>query len=162
MFGFSSLRCIDCLYLDKDDKNKYGEYYCPEERKYVDPSSYTCKYFVSNFYVMTAYSTIKGLEYSNYDMLVLMHLRNNYMACNEKGIEFLEEYENIGPELAIRMLKDMYRTDVVDNIESNYIKPAVELTINGDYEMAQQKYIEMVDSLKIRYGYKEKEKIKRL
>ena len=163
MFGFSSLRCVDCEYLDTKDKNRYGEYYCPEAREYVDPNSYTCKYFVPNYYIMTVYSMIKKLPFDNYNMLVLINLRDKYMTTNDAGIDFLKEYNSIGPEIALRLLNDMYRTDIIDNLEEKYINPAVRLTINGDLETAQKKYIEMFNTLKIRYGYEEnKRKIKRL
>ena len=163
MFGFSSLRCVDCEYLYTKDKNRYGEYYCPEAREYVNPNSYTCKYFVPNYYIMTAYSIIKKIPFDNYNMIVLINLRDKYMTKNDAGIEFLSEYNSIGPFIALKLLKDMYRTDIVDNLEEKYINPAVELTINGNLKEAQETYIEMFDSLKIRYGYEEnKGKIKRL
>lgn len=162
MFGFSSLRCIDCLYLDKKDRNRYGEFYCPEVRKYVSPDDRTCKYFIGDFYVMAAYSAIKGLDFDNEYVDILTILRNTYMRYNEEGQEFLTEYESIGPEIARRLLTDMYRVDIVNDLEKDYILPAVESTLSNDLDVAQQTYMNMVESLKIRYGYSEIPKIKRL
>lgn len=164
MFGFSSLRCIDCRYLDNNDKNKYGEYYCPEVRRYVDPSDYTCRYYVPNYYIMTAYSMIKGLSFNNDYMITLIKLRDNYMVNNETGKEFLDEYKTIGPAIADKLLGDMYSFDIANELEEKYIIPAVEFANNNELDMAQQTYIDMFKSLKIRYGYEplNKDKIKRL
>lgn len=162
MFGFSSLRCIDCLYLDKHDRNKYGDFYCPELRKYVSPDDYTCKYFVGNFYIMAAYSAIKGLDYNNEYVKVLTGLRDNYMVNNDEGKEFLTEYESIGPEIAKKLLSDMYSFDIANDLEEKYIVPAIEMITNDELDMAQKTYINMFESLKIRYGYSEIAKIKRL
>ena len=83
---------------------------------------------------------------------------------NGKGIEFLKEYEGVGPELAARLTCDMYRTDIVISMKENYINPAIDFINVGRYEEAQETYIEMIESLKIRYGYTQmkKGKIKRL
>lgn len=37
--------CADCIYMDLRDKNKYGECYCGEHRKYYPPSDLTCSSF---------------------------------------------------------------------------------------------------------------------
>lgn len=159
LFGFSSLRCCDCGYLDITDKNKYGEAYCAKERDYVSLDSVTCRYFEPNFYVMTAYCNINKLPYMNDMMITLINLRDVYMMNNEVGIEFLQEYENIGKELAYKLQVDMYRKDIIDDMEFNYIIPAVISTKNGDFENAQQAYIDMIEMLKIRYGYTPKTKV---
>lgn len=164
MFGFSSLRCFDCDYLDKDDKNRYGEAYCPVERKYVSLDSYTCRDFKPNFYVMTAYCKIKNLPYNCNEMISLITLRDKYMMKDLKGKLFLEEYEYIGPILAVKLQCDMYRTDIIKTMEEEYIYPAIEQMFNGDFDEAMNSYIEMIEMLKIRYGYSpiKRDKTKRL
>lgn len=153
MFGFSSLRCSDCTWIDSKDRNSNGEYYCTKERDYVDGDSHTCRYFEPNFYVMTAYCKIKKLPYNCDEMISLISLRDKYMMDDIKGRPFLEEYESIGPVLAVRLQCDMYRSDVVKTMEEEYIHPAMEMMLMMDFDGAQSTYIEMVEMLKRRYGY---------
>ncbi|MBQ6282519.1 MAG: hypothetical protein IJK66_03160 [Bacilli bacterium] len=153
MFGFSSLRCSDCSWIDPRDRNRYGEYYCTKEREYVSGDDYTCRDFEPNFYVMTAYCKIKKLPYNCDEMISLIALRDKYMVEDLKGRPFLEEYEIIGPILAVRLQADMYRSDIVRSMEEDYIHPAMEMMLMGDFDGAQESYIQMVEMLKIRYGY---------
>lgn len=163
MFGFSSIRCNDCENLDKDDRNKYGEAYCPVEREYVALDSYTCRSFQGNFYIITAYCILNKLPFDCEIMTNLLSVRNTYMKNNEAGQEFLSEYEFIGPILASHLLNDMYRTDVVKELENDYINPMVSFTNEGRFEDVQITFIKMIEKLKIRYGYQEsKDKTKRL
>lgn len=161
---FNGLRCCDCANLDKYDRNKYGDAYCPTRREYVELDSYTCRDFIPNFYVITAYCDINKLPYECDMMTTLISFRNTYMMNNKEGIEFLKEYDVVGPILAARLACDMYRTDIVANIKESYIEPAIEFINTGRCQEAQTTYIQMVESLKIRYGYApiEKDKIKRL
>ena len=146
MFGFSSLRCSDCVWLNSRDTNSSGEYYCSKIKDYVDGDSYTCREFEPNFYVMTAYCKIKKLPYNCDEMISLIALRDKYMVEDIK-------YENIGPILAVRLEIDMYKSNVVKTMEEDYIHPAMEMMLMMDFDGAQSTYIEMVEMLKIRYGY---------
>lgn len=161
---FNGLRCCDCANLDKEDRNKYGDAYCPVAREYVELDSHTCRDFDPNFYVMTAYCNINKLPYDCNIMTTLIGFRDTYMMNNEEGKIFLEEYEYIGPVLATKLTSDMYRTDIVENMEEHYINPAIDFINAGRNEEAQSTYIQMIESLKIRYGYApmKNDKIKRL
>lgn len=156
MFGFSSLRCNDCENLDKYDRNEYGEAYCPVDRKYVSLDSYTCRDFQANFYIITAYSIINKLPFNGEVMTKLLGVRNTYMRNNTEGQEFLEEYDNIGPILAEDLMKDMYRYDVVKELENDYINPMLMFINENRFEDVQNTFISMIDKLKIRYGYVER------
>lgn len=158
---FNGLRCVDCSLLDLNDRNKYGDAYCPEYRKYVELDSYTCSSFNPNFYVMTAYCTINKIPYNSELMVSLIGFRDNYMSNNEDGISFLEEYETIGPVLAQRLITDVYKIDVVSELEMDYIVPMLDFIKNERLDDAQNTYIQMINSLKNRYGYS-KDKTKRL
>jgi len=163
MFGFSSLRCSDCENLDKSDRNKHGEAYCPVDRKYVALDSYTCREFQANFYVITAYCIINKIPFNSEIMTKLLGVRNTYMKNNEEGQEFLEEYNFMGPILAEDLMSDMYRSDVIKELESDYINPMITFTNEGRFEDVQSTFIKMVEKLKIRYGYQENnDKTKRL
>lgn len=165
MFGFSSIRCSDCENLDKSDRNKHGEAYCLVERDYVALDSHTCRSFQANFYIITAYCILNKLPFDCEIMTTLIGVRNTYMKNNEEGKEFLSEYEYMGKVLAKDLLSDMYRTDVAKELESDYIKPMLSFANEERYEEVQSTFIQMIDKLKLRYGYKEKvdtDKIKRL
>lgn len=163
MFGFSSIRCNDCENLDKSDRNKYNEAYCPVERDYVALDSHTCRSFQPNFYIITAYCIVNKIPFNGEVMTKLLVVRNTYMKNNEEGKDFLMEYEYIGPILAGDLLNDMYRTDVVKELESDYIKPMITFTNEGRFEDVQSAFIKMIEKLKIRYGYQENnDKTKRL
>ena len=96
-------------------------------------------------------------------MTKLLGVRNTYMKNNEEGQEFLIEYEFMGPILAEDLLNDMYRTEVVKELESDYINPMLSFTNEGRFEEVQKTFIKMVEKLKIRYGYQENnDKTKRL
>lgn len=162
MFGFSSLRCSDCEYIDIKDKNKYGDAYCKKEREYVSLESYTCRYFEPSFYVMTAYCKILKIPYDSCFMNTLIDFRNSYMMNTERGKKFLEEYENIGPIIALKLETDMYRSDMVEELKVNYITPTLEFILESRLDEAEETYINMIDSLKIRYGYLPKQNEKTL
>lgn len=157
MFGFSSLTCGDCIFFDKDNLDSDGEYKCPKKDRYYTEDSPACSDdFEANFYVMTAYCNIKGLPYNCDEMIALIALRDKYMVEDVKGKPFLEEYESIGPILALKLQADMYRSDIVKTMEEEYIHPAMEMMLMGDFDEAQNTYIEMVEMLKVRYGYSPK------
>lgn len=166
MFGFSSLRCGDCDNLDIDDKNSYGEAYCPMKRDYVSLDDYTCRSFKPNFYVITAYSIINNVSLNGNMMTVLIRFRDLYMQNNHIGKEFLDEYKYIGPVLAQKLINDMYRIDVTKEMEESSIFPMLMFIQEERYEEAQNTFIEMIEKLKIRYGYSikdmPKDKVKRL
>ena len=163
MFGFSSIRCSDCENLDKDDRNKYGEAYCPVERDYVSLDSHTCRSFQANFYIISAYCILNKLPFDCEIMTNLLSFRNLYMKNNEEGKEFLEEYEYMGPILAEDLFSDMYRIDIVEELERVYIRPMLSFLSENRFEEVQSTFIQMVEKLKIRYGYQEdNDKIKRL
>ena len=165
MFGFSSLRCNDCENLDKYDRNKYGEAYCPVERKYVSLDSHTCRDFQANFYIITAYCILNKLPFDSEVMTKLIGVRNAYIRNNEEGQEFLEEYDQIGPILKANLLRDMYRYDVIKELENDYINPMLIFINENRFEDVQNTFISMIQKLKIRYGYAEiveSDKTKRL
>jgi len=163
MFGFSSLRCNDCENLDKDDRNKYGEAYCRVERDYVSLDRHTCGFFQANFYIITAYCIVNKIPFNSELMTKLLGVRNTYMKNNEEGQEFLDEYEFIGPILAEDLLNDMYRVDIVKEMENDYINPMLSFIEEERFDDVQITFIKMVEKLKIRYGYQENnDKTKRL
>lgn len=163
MFGFSSLRCSDCENLDKSDRNKYGEAYCPVEREYVSLDSHTCRSFEPNFYIITAYCILNKIPFDSKIMTKLIGFRNTYMKENTEGREFLEEYDIIGPILRDNLLRDMYRYDIVKELENDYINPMLIFIEENRSEDVQNTFISMINKLKIRYGYAENNtKTKRL
>ena len=161
MFGFSSLTCNDCENLNKYDRNKYGEAYCPVYRDYVRLDSRTCRDFQPNFYVMTAYCLINKISYESEMMRTLINFRNFYMMNNQEGQNFLMEYEGIGPILARNLLVDMYKTDVARDMKEGYIDPILSFIKEERFDDAQSTYINMINNLKIRYGYEEKKEIEK-
>ena len=162
MFGFSSLRCCDCAYIDVKDRDRYNDAYCKKEREYVSLDSHTCSNFEPNFYVMNMYCKINKIPYHSDFMRCFIEFRDGYMRNNERGNKFLEEYENIGPILADKLQTDMYRSDVVQNLKENYVIPTLEFISESRFDEAEETYINMIDSLKVRYGYLPKENEKTL
>lgn len=161
MFGFSSIRCFDCENLDTSDRNKYNEAYCPVEREYVSLDSHTCRYFKPNFYVMTVYSILNNIPFDGEFMSLMLNFRDDYMLTNEDGIKFLNEYEYYGPYIANKLIKDMYRSDIICEMEEDYVNPMISFINEKRYMDAQNTYISMIEKLKIRYGLSEmKEKTK--
>lgn len=155
MFGFSSIRCFDCENLDTSDRNKYNEAYCPVEREYVSLDSHTCRYFKPNFYVMTVYSALNNIPLDGEFMKLMLSFRDSFMMNNDEGIKFLNEYEYYGPCIAYKLKKDMYRSDIIIEMEKEYINPMLSFINEKRNIDAQNTYIQMIEQLKIRYGLSE-------
>ena len=71
------------------------------------------------------------------------------------------EYEGIGPILARNLLVDMYKTDVARDMKEGYIDPILSFIKEERFDDAQSTYINMINNLKIRYGYEEKKEIEK-
>lgn len=160
------MRCLDCAYLDLNDRNKYDEAYCNEIRKYTELDSYTCRYFTMRdepyrtCFLTTAFCEIKGYDDDCYELQTLRKFRNEYIANISEGQSLLEEYMVVGPKIADKIIHDDDRETIADEMGINYIYPAIELINNNRLEEAKDVYVSMVNMLKEKYNINEKRKSK--
>lgn len=152
--------CGECKYLNLEDKNRYGDYYCAIKHKYYPISDTTCSSFdyrdsrtsspisMGGYcYITTAVCQILGYD-DNCDYLnTLRSLRDNYMKKEVDCFTMLEEYKLVGPEIVKNLIKDNNKEEKAHELLTEYIIPAVINIKKGAYEKAILTYTIMTNSL---------------
>ena len=149
--------CADCAYMDLNDTNSYGDYWCGYYRKYYPGSDSACSNFKgdgssSGCYITTVMCDILGYEDHCFYLNKLRAFRDNFMRPNPKYSGLLEEYNIIGVLISNMILKDIEKFDIAEYIFNHYIKQAVDLIEIGKYSESINIYKQMVNFLKERYA----------
>ena len=148
--------CLDCNYMDLNDRNKYDEAYCSWMKKYISLTG-SCYHFdrrESEYrvcYLTTMFCEILELEDDCDELETLRGYRDWYMLNDPSCKLLLEEYDTIGPILANKLFYDKEKMNVVKEMGESYIYPAIRFIFEEKYEEAKEIYIKMVNMLKQRY-----------
>lgn len=159
-----SANCDNCRYMNYEDRNKYDEAYCRHLRKYTSLTG-GCYSGVpresGGCYLTTAMCHV--LEYNdNCDTLeILRGYRDWYMWNDPKYQNLLDEYDEIGPLIAEKLLNDNHKSYIVNEMINTYIIPAVDFIFNRRYDEAAKSYIDMTLMLKDMYDLNKENKVKR-
>ena len=159
-------QCIQCINMDLNDKNKYGDALCKDRNRYYDPYSSACsniEYADSSLkkredeytkgssccYITTAVCTTLGLDDNCKYLKELRNFRDNYMMKHQEYIPLLIEYEVIGPIISRHIKQDK---DTAQTMLETYISKAIALIHQESYESAIGTYKLMVEYLKNKYN----------
>ena len=182
MFACDST-CCDCCYMDENPKSN-GKFKCTNSRKSgydeVSANMRVCpaaseawtsrrssaeRRELSNisrkhgYYVLTAISKILGLAEDNIYMDYFMYARDYIMPNNSDYSVLLEEYENVGPEIASALENDPKNEEYCEYLRETYLERFYELG-KARYDMeAILKYFEMIAIMKKHYGITSEQKV---
>lgn len=149
--------CFDCDNCDKYEV-KDGKVWCKYYHSYYDPDdAYNCNRFEmgtsgsGGCYLTTACVDVMGLADNCRELNVLRSFRDGYMSSQPQGEMDIKEYYCKAPDIITQIAKcDNYRS-VYKKLYSEVIVPCVQLIENGEYEIAYQKYKQMVLNLEEEY-----------
>ena len=129
-------QCIDCIYLDTDDK-KDNKFYCTNGHGYVSPTSSSCGKFKCN--------RIEILD-------LFRQFKDSYMLNNPELFTFMNAYNNAEISLVSHIKSDKTQETTFAYVINNFVKPAVACIKNKDYDNAIEFYKDMIDNLMDKYG----------
>ena len=156
--------CSDCKWLNPNETNRWGDYWCTSKRIWVAGDSKSCSNSFDNkgkslygtgsglgCYLTTAMVEVLDLPDDTFCLEVLRRYRDTYLAASEDGIEVLKDYDIVGPEIAEKIKNDENSFNVATTMYYYYISPAVENIINGYNETALEIYENMTLDLMDHY-----------
>src|SRR5574344_513181 len=121
--------CVDCLYMDLYDRNKYGEAYCCHYsmKKYTSLSG-SCRYFDRRYYLT---SVVCDLLYLSKDCIELQTISKfiDENTNNEKYKDILDEYSVIGPVIADKIRNDENNIAIAAVLREIFIIPTTSLLL---------------------------------
>lgn len=143
--------CGNCKHMDKNSKNWFDEYYCNESRKYQSESKKACPNFIkkdpggykpAGCFITTI--ICKRLNFSDdcEQLRILRSFRENYLKNTKEGRELLQVYDSIGPIISYYVGLDSEEN--VLYAYNNFLIPCIEYVKEQKYELAKEKYIDMV------------------
>lgn len=153
--------CADCAYMDLNDSNSNGDYWCGYHRKYYPGSDSACSHFQDGnrssgggCYITTIICDILGYEDHCHYLEQLRNFRDNHMKLNSKYENLLIEYDDVGPVISKNIRNDKDNAIIANYIFENYIKPVASALECNEIEKAVNIYKTMVLFLKEHYNMK--------
>ena len=167
-------KCADCTYLNLEDFNDDGEYWCDkkcERHLATDPECGSfCKAYsrssgaISNAisysksktepdcYLTTMLCNILNLPDDNIYLETIRNFRKNVLQKDEKYKALLVEYDIVGPVIANALANDPLRETIAKVYLNNFIIPITQFINNKENDRAVDKYYQMTNNLKTFYG----------
>lgn len=167
-------QCAECTYLDLEDANSDGEYWCEkkcERHLATDPEcgifcsaysrssgainnaiSYSNSKNQSSCYLTTMLCSILNLPDNNIYLETIRGFRKNILQKDEKYKRLLVEYDIVGPVIANALANDPLRETIAMVYLTNFIIPITGFINNKENERAVNKYYQMTNNLKTFYG----------
>ncbi len=174
MFPFDA-DCADCRQVDPNSGVK-GKYYCEKHKDYVSANKRICKDAAEvmgrptcdknamrryskehGYYVVTAITEILELDSDNQYMESFKYLRDIVLPEMPYYQDFIEEYENIGPDLADRLRKDANGRDFAEYLRAYFLDRFVSQFVANNVDNAVATYSLMLGQIKERYGLSQEE-----
>lgn len=160
-------QCGSCEHLNINDRvgfkykcTERGGYHTSEERscykyEYCDSRDYYSFWKRENsiWHIVTAICEILGLS-DKYECVNYLHNFRFQVLDNDPVYrDMLREYDVVGPILADNLRKDPQAKEISRNLIKVYLLPVLDLIKCGEYDLAVNKYLEMVNLLKAIYNY---------
>ena len=166
--------CSECTYLNPNDPDLYGRYWCEKKLERVHAFQSECSRFCRDYgrssnvsnsyeryskdnssdpcYLTTMMCSILKMDDNNPFLNTMRSFRKNVLQKDEKYKGLLVEYDIIGPIIAANLEDDPLRYQISANAFYNYIKPITKLIKNNKNEEAINCYTEMTTRLKSFYS----------
>lgn len=166
--------CSECTYLNPNDPDLYGRYWCEKKLERVHAHQSECYRFCRAYgrssnvsdsyeryskdnssdpcYLTTLMCRILKMNDNNPFLNTMRLFRKNVLQKDEKYKDLLVEYDIIGPEIAINLEDDPLRYQISANAFYKYIKPITKLIRDNKNDEAINCYVEMTTKLKSFYS----------
>jgi len=142
--------CADCEYMNLYDRNSFDKAWCGHFGKYYPPSNKACSSFkekgssIGSCYLTTIVCEILNFEDNCYALEKLRYFRETYLKNNSQGKMILKEYDEIGPNLSLKLHNISENRRIASNIFDVYILDILNDINNNCYDDAISKYKNMV------------------
>jgi hypothetical protein len=150
--------CADCVYMDLNDENSYGDYWCEKRGKYYPGGDNTCSYFEPHnrsdpggCYITTAVCENHNKTDACYELNVFRNFRDNWLKKQSDGESLINDYYEIAPLIVTKINNLPNATQIYRFIWQKYLNPCFKLIENGDNQACKNLYIKMVKILKATY-----------
>lgn len=167
--------CAECTYLDTQDKNDSGAFWCNmklERHLATDPEcGRFCRAYSRNentisnaieysnnhtnsslCYLTTMICNILKMNDKNIYLETIRNFRDNVLKNDEQYKQLLVEYDIIGPKIASALDNDPLKDKIAQMYFNYYIIPIINLIQNNKYKEAVNKYVDMTAKLKSFYN----------
>ena len=153
--------CADCVYMDLNDENSYGDYWCGNRRKYYPGGDSTCSDFVprdsrdrssnGGCYITTAVCESLHKPDNCYELNAFRNFRDNWLKNQSDGETLIADYYEIAPLIVEKIDSLPNSTKIYNFIWKEYLNPCLNFIENGNYQACKNLYIKMVKILKATY-----------
>lgn len=166
--------CSECTYLNTNDPDLYGRYWCDKRLERTLATNEACYRFCTAYsrkkleiekfekfseehskegcYLTTIMCKILKMPDNNPFMNTMRNFRKNVLQKDERYKKVLVEYDIVGPEIAKNIANDPQRVRISVDFMYNYIKPIVNLIKQNKNDEAVLLYTEMTNKLKSFYN----------
>ncbi len=163
-------QCIQCIYMNLHDRDKFGDALCTDRSKYYDPYSSACSNIEyidaslrdreredenernngsSGCYLTTAMCYALGYDDYCVYLETLRRFRDEYMMNDPECYPMLVEYEVVGPMISRQIAQD---ADIASIMLNEFISKSIMYIKRGEFKSAIDVYRDMFDFLKARYS----------
>ncbi len=156
-------RCGSCVHMNTNDYSGHkhicyctyrGHYYSLDDRKcqYYEYDRYKDYYDLNHrWHVVSAIFKKLDLK-DSYECIDILHsFRNNFLENNPNYRELLNEYDIVGPVIAECLTNDPDSKILCKRLVEFFLSDMLSLIKEEKYEEALNKYIEMINVLKLFY-----------
>ena len=102
-------------------------------------------------FITTAVCYNLGKADDCYELTVFRNFRDNWLAKQINGNNLIKQYYLIAPVIVANINKLVNAVEIYNNIWNNYLQPCLKLIEQGKLTECRDKYVEMVNNLKLKY-----------
>lgn len=147
--------CADCVYMDLNDENSYGDYWCGRRRKYYPGGDSTCSDFKprdnGGCYITTAVCESLHKPDNCYELNTFRNFRDNWLKKQSDGETLIDDYYKIAPLIVAKIDTLPDSAEIYNFIWIKYLQPCLNFIKDGDNQSCKNLYIKMVKILKATY-----------
>ena len=146
--------CADCVYMDTNDENSYGDFWCGNHRKYYPGSDNPCSSFKprsssdDGCYITSAVCYSLDKTDDCYELNIFRKFRDNWLRYRPDGEQLIEDYYAIAPLIVSKINKLSNSKEIYKAIWQKYLKNCLNLIESGKNQECSNLYKKMVEDLK--------------
>lgn len=148
--------CSECVHMNINDENSYGEFYCGKKGRYYPGSYSPCNDGESRensggCYVTTAVCNSLNKPDDCYELNSFRRFRDQWLKFQPDGEKLISDYYEIAPAIVDKINTSGNAQEIYASIWKTYLERCLHLIETGDNEGYKRFYIEMVKSLESSY-----------